>query len=142
MALAIELRSGGATFEQIGSALDPPVSRQRAHKIVQKGLEELATKCQEKAEHLRQIELIHLNRIRAQHMKSMYDPQSAAILLRVSERLSKLNGLDAPQRIEQTGKDGGPIETKAAGPDFSKLSTEELLELERLHKKAAGAEGS
>jgi hypothetical protein len=32
--LALELRASGASFEQIGKALDPPVSRERAHKIV------------------------------------------------------------------------------------------------------------
>jgi hypothetical protein len=62
----------------------------------------------------------------------------ADTLIRISERVAKLHGLDAPQRIETTGKDAGPIETKQTEPDFDKLTLDELLQYEELHRKAHG----
>jgi hypothetical protein len=52
--------------------------------------------------------------------------------------VAKLNGLDAPQRIEASGLDGGPIETKAK-PDYSKLTLQENLQLEALLNKTGVA---
>jgi hypothetical protein len=51
--------------------------------------------------------------------------------------VAKLHGLDAPQRIEASGPNGGPIETEE-NPDYSKLTLEELLLLEAMEKKARG----
>ena len=54
-------------------------------------------------------------------------PQELARLLevrlRVKERRARLLGLDAPQRQEVTGREGGPIRYEY---DFSQLSDEEL----------------
>jgi hypothetical protein len=66
------------------------------------------------------------------------DPRVADTLIRISERVAKLHGLDAPQRIETSGPNGGPIETQEREPDFSKLTVEELLQFEELHRKAHG----
>jgi hypothetical protein len=63
------------------------------------------------------------------------DPRVADTLIRISERVAKLHGLDAPQRIEASGPDGGPIQTQPE-PDFSKLSLAEKLQLEQLLIKA------
>ncbi len=41
------------------------------------------------------------------------------------------------ERVEHTGKDGGPIQTESK-TDLSKLSTEELRQLAELSRKAAG----
>ena len=49
--------------------------------------------------------------------------------------MAKLHGLDAPTKIEQSGPDGGPIETEEK-PDYSKLTLYELLQFEELHRKA------
>lgn len=38
-------------------------------------------------------------------------------------------------KVENTGKDGGPIQTENTTPDLSKLSTEELLALRNINKK-------
>lgn len=41
------------------------------------------------------------------------------------------------QELELSGPDGGPIETSHAGPDLSRLSTEELRNLEAIREKLA-----
>jgi len=66
------------------------------------------------------------------------DPRTVDTLLRISERVAKLHGLDAPQRIEASGPNGGPIQTEETKPDFDKLSHDELLIFMALHQKAAG----
>jgi hypothetical protein len=66
------------------------------------------------------------------------DPRVADTLIRISERLAKLHGLDAPQRIEASGLDGGPIQNQEQQPDYSKLTLEEMLLLEAMEKKARG----
>jgi hypothetical protein len=65
------------------------------------------------------------------------DPRTVDTLTRIFERVAKLHGLDAPQRIEASGPNGGPIET-VEKPDYSRLSLNELLQLEELQKKAVG----
>lgn len=52
-----------------------------------------------------------------------------------ASRKLKLWGLDAPQRIEASGPNGGPIQTEEK-LDYSKLNLEELLSLEQLMIKA------
>lgn len=42
------------------------------------------------------------------------------------------------EKVEVTGKDGGPIQTQNADPDLSSLSDEEFEALERLVAKAGG----
>lgn len=42
------------------------------------------------------------------------------------------------EKVEVTGKDGGPIQTQSADPDLSSLSDEEFEALERLVAKAGG----
>jgi hypothetical protein len=66
------------------------------------------------------------------------DPRAVDTLIRISERVAKLHGLDAPTKIEATGADGGPIQTQKQEPDFSKFSHDEMLIFAALHAKAAG----
>lgn len=49
------------------------------------------------------------------------DPKAAIAAVRVIERQCKLQGLDAPEKHEHTGKDGGPIAI-----DVSTLTDEQL----------------
>ncbi|HEY2458166.1 MAG TPA: hypothetical protein VGI13_12765 [Candidatus Acidoferrum sp.] len=69
-----------------------------------------------------------------------FDPRVADTLIRISERVAKLHGLDAPQRIEASRPNGGPIETQEREPDYSKLTLDEMLLLEALNEKALGIE--
>jgi hypothetical protein len=55
-----------------------------------------------------------------------------------SERVAKLHGLNAPQQIEASGPDGGPIQTQEQELDLSKLTFEEKLQLRDLLKKTGG----
>jgi len=138
MILALELKLSGATYEQIGKSLSPPVSHQRAHIIVLKGLEERIQDCHEIAEKARMIELARLDRWMLALEPKKSDPRTVDTLLRLSERRAKLLGLDAPQRLETTGANGGPIETVEAERRLDKLSFTELLHLEALENKARG----
>ena len=135
MIMALELRAAGASFLQIGRALS--VSKPRAFRIVRKALDELVHHCRETAERVRHLELYRLDRLRVALDPKRGDPRVADTLIRISERVAKLHGLDPPQRIEATGPDGGPIKTKEQ-PDLSKLTLNELLILEALNNKAHG----
>jgi hypothetical protein len=135
MIMALELRASGASYLQIGKALS--VSKPRAFRIVRKALDELVEHCRETAERVRQLELYRMDRIRLALDPKKSDPRVADTLIRVSERVAKLHGLDAPQRIEASGPSGGPIETEAI-PDYSKLTLDELLLLEAMQEKARG----
>jgi hypothetical protein len=117
-------------------ALDPPVSRQRAHRIVQKALAELAEQCHEKTETLKQLELNRLNMVLKSLFTKRADPRYALAIVKISERIAKLNGLDAPQKIETTGAGGGPIQVEHA-PNYDNLSLQEKLQLEALLKKTS-----
>jgi hypothetical protein len=128
-------RSKG-NLRQIGEALS--VSKPRAFRIVRKALDELVEHCTERAERVRQLELHRLDRYRLALDSRKSDPRTVDTLIRISERVVKLHGLDAPQRIEASGPNGGPIETQKQQPDYNKLSHDELLIFEALHRKAVG----
>jgi hypothetical protein len=136
MYLALELRASGASFRQIGEALG--VSKPRAFRIVRKALDELVEHCTDTAERVRQLELHRLDRYRLALDSRKSDPRTVDTLIRISERVAKLHGLDAPQRIEASGPNGGPIETEAT-PDYHKLSLEDKLQLEALLNKTGVA---
>ena len=130
------LRAAGASFRQIGEALS--VSKPRAFRIVRKALDELVEHRTDSAERVRQLELHRLDRYRLALDSCKSDPRAVDTLIRISERMAKLHGLDAPQRIEASGPNGGPIQTQEQQPDFSKFSHDELLIFMALHHKAAG----
>jgi hypothetical protein len=136
MIMALELRASGASFRQIGEALS--VSKPRAFRIVRKALDELVVHCTDTAERVRQLELHRLDRYRLALDSRKSDPRAVDTLIRISERVAKLHGLDAPTKIEATGADGGPIQTQEQPPDYSKFSHDELLIFLALHSKAAG----
>jgi hypothetical protein len=135
MIMALELRASGASFRQIGEALS--VSKPRAFRIVRKALDELVQHCSETAERVRVLELHRLDRYRLALDSRKSDPRTVDTLIRISERVAKLHGLDAPQRIEASGPNGGPIETEEK-VDYSKLTLDELLLLEAMQNKARG----
>jgi hypothetical protein len=136
MVMALELRASGASFLQIGKALS--VSKPRAFRIVRKALDEMVEHCRETAERVRQLELYRMDRMRLSLDPKKGDPRVADTLIRISERVAKLHGLDAPQRIEASGPGGGPIETEE-GPDYSKLTLDEMLLLRAMERKARGS---
>lgn len=136
MMMALELRASGASYAQIGKVLS--VSKPRAFRIVRKALDELVEHCRETAERVRQLELHRLDRYRLALDSRRSDPRAVDTLIRISERVAKLHGLDALQRIGTSGPEGGSEQTQEQGPDYSKLTLEELLLLEAMDKKARG----
>ena len=71
--------------------------------------------------------------------KAVHDPAAADRVLRILEREAKLIGLDAPQRKQIEGPDGGPISVK---PDLSGLTIDELKALCALVGKSQGGPAS
>jgi hypothetical protein len=136
MIQALELRAAGASYLQIGKALS--VSKSRAWRIVGTALGDLVHRCAETAERVKQLELHRLDRYRLALDARRSDPRVVDSLIRISERTAKLHGLDAPQRVEASGPDGGPIETQEQPPDFSKFTLDELYFFDALDKKAHG----
>lgn len=132
---ALELRAGGASYRQIADVLG--VSRASAWRIVTRGLDELTAKCAEKAEQVKALELVRMDAMRVLLWPKRADPRVADSLLRISERVAKLHGLDAPAKHELTGADGGPIETQESNPvpDLTKLTDEEIGQLAKINTK-------
>jgi hypothetical protein len=62
--------------------------------------------------------MMRLNRMIFALSPHASDYRVANVLVKISARVAKLYGLDASQRIEASGRDGGPIESEGK-PDFS-----------------------
>lgn len=98
---ALELRKSGLSYLDVGKAIGR--SESQAWKIVQAALRELP---RENAEELRALEsarLDELTRLSTIGTK-LGDPQAISAAVRVSERRSKLLGLDAPSKHELSGE--------------------------------------
>lgn len=97
---ALELRKSGATFAQIGQALE--LSEARAHQLVKDELSRLRAVCAEEAENVRHLELERLDKMQLALSSKLKDGQPEAInsALRLMERRAKLLGLDAPKKVE------------------------------------------
>lgn len=107
-AKALELRLEGKSFPDIATELGYS-SRQTAHAAVTKALRDIT---REPAEELIVIELERLDRIWELHYLNACAGDVAALggCMRIMDRRAKLLGLDAPERKEVTGRDGGPIQ--------------------------------
>lgn len=94
---AVELRTRGFTFAQIGEACG--VTTQAAHWAVCKYLEETRAISREGAEEIRRLELDRLDRILATIGPQAEGGDLAAVdrVLRLQERRAHLLGLDAPK---------------------------------------------
>jgi Arc/MetJ family transcription regulator len=136
---ALELRSAGATYEQIAQALGYAGTAGARHAV------KLALKAtlREPAEEVRQMALDRLDvALRAIWPRIVAgDDAAIASLIRLEKRRAELLGLDAPTRTELTGKDGRPIQVEARPPlDFGLLSDEELELLSALGERLRAGE--
>lgn len=117
-AQALDLRRAGASLRDIGRALG--VDHTTAKKYLDKAMADLQAAQNEKAEATRAVELDRLERLHmalwpiATGKDTEPDTRNKTIdrLIRISERRSKLLGLDAPVKQELTGKDGEPIKQR------------------------------
>lgn len=134
---ALELRLAGATYSNIAKALG--VSKGYAWKLIDRAVQEVSEKCAEAAEKIRTIELARLDKMRMVLWPKRADPR-VDTLLRISERVAKLYGLDAPAKHELTGAAGGPVQTEqtASTSDLTKLTDEEIEQLARINEKIRG----
>lgn len=98
---ALDLRAGGATYLQIGTALG--VQKSRAYKIVAEALEELNGLLAEDTDAVRRLELERLDRMTLSLFTQRSNPRAADTLLRIMERRAKLLGLDTPTKFEGVG---------------------------------------
>lgn len=94
---AMSLRLAGLTYEQIGQRLD--ISKTAALDLVKRGLE---TAENLNAEQLREIENARLDRAQASIWTKVLDGDIQALdaFLRISARRARLNGMDAPQKVD------------------------------------------
>ncbi len=98
---ALDLRVGGATYEQIAEALGCSV--RTAWRYVQIALDESAAITKEAAEKVRRIEVRRLDGQLLALWPNRADPQTAQAILKVSQRRSAILGLDAPLKIQAKG---------------------------------------
>ena len=106
---AYALRVQGKTFLQIGQALG--VSESQAHRDVIDRLRQLATLEQAAAEELRALEVDRLDRLLDKLHDGIEagDQRSIDSALKIATRRAALLGLDAPEKREVTGANGGPV---------------------------------
>lgn len=126
---ALALRRASHSYAQIAQKLG--LSKSRAHKLVQIGLEDARAQNAAAADDLRAVELSRLDGILAKvyPKATAGDLQAVDRVLKIGERRAKLLGLEAPVRIQASGVDGKPIEIASTSIDPSRLTTEVLQAL-------------
>ncbi len=124
---AVTLRKSGLSYEAIGDHLQ--ISKVAAWKLVKTALD--AT-LREPTMELRELEIQRLETmLRGVWPKAITgDVHAIDRAVKISERMAKLLGLDAPIRSELTGPGGGPI--KAVTTDIKVDMTKDLADPERL----------
>lgn len=112
---ALEYRRNGLSYEAIGKKLT--VTRQAAHAMVSRVLKRLAAETDGKAAELRALSAERLDLATEKVIEKLQrgDTNAAYALVRIEERRAKLLGLDAPEKKEVTGPDGGPIPVSMTG---------------------------
>lgn len=135
---ALELRLGGATYEQIAGRLGYK-NRSSAQRAVLRALDKLIAP--EDVESLRQLELERLDRLLLGIWSSAVHGNLPELdrVLKIFERRARILGIDAPVRREFSGPGGGPIKHEH---DYSHLSDAELeAEYARVVAEAEGITG-
>lgn len=108
-AQACNMRADGMTFLEIAQRMG--VSESTAERLVERGMDRIV--CPD-AKRARQRELRHLERVRRALWGNVGDdctavladdPSTAMALVKVSESIRKLLGLDAPAKLDATVRD-------------------------------------
>ncbi len=132
--LALELRTSALSFEQITKSLTPSICQRRAFRILQKARRELAKTNQKTAEQARMMLIRQLELLRIALSPNSSDPRTVDTLLTIHKQLCELRGLDGPPQIDGR-QDSEPMETEESRPDLSKLTLEELDQLDAIERK-------
>lgn len=139
-AKALELRRMGLGYVEIGNQLG--LKKSQAHRLVVAGMAEARAQIGASADELRTEELSRLDGMLAGLWPRARKGEVVAVdrVLKIGERRAKLLGLEAPVRIETTGRDGAPIEVSSTvSVDPTKLSTQTLRELLDARTKPVGS---
>ncbi len=100
---ALELRRDGHTLQEIADSLE--CSRSYAYKLISNALSELSKQSVQATVELRELENIRLDALWEKAYSEAIGGNMAAIntCIRISERRSKLWGLDGIQKMEHSG---------------------------------------
>jgi AcrR family transcriptional regulator len=124
---ALELRKHGLSMREIAKRLGVGVAT--IHEDIRQALASAIAENVKEAESLRTLEIERLDMYLSSMEKKLREGDTAAITvaLRIAEQRAKLLGLNAPERREITGDNGGAVENRVA-IDFSKMNRQELRE--------------
>jgi hypothetical protein len=108
---AVKLKVGGATYEDIATALGF-ANRSAARKAVQKGLAESLINAG--SDRLRTLELERLERLHFSRWEKALDGDDAAygLVLRTMRQRAELMGLNAPVKLQHSGDPDHPVVVK------------------------------
>jgi len=122
---AMELRKGGATYDQIGRALG--ITRQGAHKLVQGGMKRLIAQTTEDAIVVREMELQRLDAMLLGLWPSAKRGDAKAVdrVLRIMERRARYLGIDEAPDMSALAfiedRESGAVDIRIVGPDGSTI---------------------
>lgn len=129
---ALELRKAGVGFQAIADRLGYS-DHSGAYRAVKSALKKTL---QEPADEVRALELERLDKLLLGLWPRATSGNDRAIdrVLKIMQRRANLLGLDAPQKVENTGKGGGPIQHQIQnGPDLSTVLTlEQRFQLDQI----------
>jgi hypothetical protein len=141
---ALVLRRQGATYDQIGKALE--VSTMTAHRYVNDAIAAIPR------EEAKEVKALAISKLDAQEMRLNVLLESTTrkptvlelvrielALVRIAERRARLEGHDAPTRAEITGKDGAPLALSVA--DLEGMTDEQLERYIANASRGGGARG-
>ena len=125
---AVQLRMAGCTLEEIGKQIGR--SKGSVSKYINQALAEFARDTEEAIAEVKRMEDARIERLIRAHWPQAIKGHLAATdrVIRLMERKARLHGLDAPQRKELTGKDGGPVAVEGMGLASLLASTDEAEE--------------
>lgn len=136
-AQAIALRRQGYIYRKIGEIMG--IGEAGANKLVISALRQRRAELEEGVEELRTLENDRLDMMTRLMTKRLDDPQNpdpektVNALLRIMRRRADMNGLDAPKDFRIVPTSGAA--TPSAELDMSKLSIDDLRELEQLQAR-------
>jgi hypothetical protein len=133
-ALALEMRKFGYSYEQIGEHFETTPAAARG--LVKSAMENAI---REPGQEVIDLEITRLDQLYRAAFNAVTEGDTDAVTkcLAIMQRRAKYLGLDAPEKKEVTGANGGPMQIQTAG--LKGLTDEELATMKMLAAKAAEA---
>ena len=134
MRTVLELRVTGASYSFIADKVG--CSQPYVGNLLRRGLDQLKNETMDAAERLRNLEILRLDAMLASLWEKRAETKVAEVLLKISERRSKLMGLDAPIKLQPELPGGDmPFDTPATREEAEERIAE-LLALARPQPRA------